>query len=257
MEYRTANQSLVLLAQRDLSAFWSSLNVNGSPIAVRNALLDFYPELVATYGDTAAVLGADWYDSQRDVAPSAASFRAALAEPANTDQASAAARYALGPLFTAEPDPIAALANLNGTAQRLVLQPGRDTVFDSAGRDPVRTGVARVPSGATTCRFCIMLASRGAVYYSSSSAGAVVGRGTDESVNFNEDGSQRLFGNRKALGVRARGSQEIGKKFHDNCDCVPTTIRSRDDYPEDYDLNEMRRLYAANEGIGRDIPPEG
>ncbi len=38
---------------------------------------------------------------------------------------------------------------------------------------PQRPRYARVPSGAETCRFCIMLASRGAVYLSKENAGAV------------------------------------------------------------------------------------
>ncbi len=38
---------------------------------------------------------------------------------------------------------------------------------------PQRPRYARVPSGAETCRFCIMLASRGAVYLSKDNAGAV------------------------------------------------------------------------------------
>lgn len=252
-QYREANRALVTLASRDLSDFWAALNLSGDLALIRDALLAFYPELITVYGDTAAVLGADWYDQLRDVPPSAASFSAALAQPANVEQASATARWGLGPLFATDPDPDAALARLLGSTQRLVLQAGRDTVWDSARRDPVRTGVARIPSGPTTCRFCVMLASRGAVYSSEASAGGVVGRGTDESANFNEDGSRRLFGNRQARGVVARGNADIGNKYHDNCDCVPTIIRSRDDYPDGYDLNYYLDLYAKDSGIGRDL----
>src|SRR5690606_21693181 len=99
----------------------------GSPILVRDALLDFFPELVAAYGDAAALLAADFYDELRDVPASAARFRAVLSEPANSEQAKATARWALGPLFAAEADPVQVLANLSGVTQRLVLQAGRDT----------------------------------------------------------------------------------------------------------------------------------
>jgi hypothetical protein len=253
-QFREANRQLVSLAQADITAIWAALDTSGDPTRVRDILLELFPDLVQTYGDTAAVLGADWYDTLRDVPASSASFNAALAAPAVTEQAQSSLRWALGPLFQAEPDPGGALQLLLGAAQRMVLQPGRDTIFDSARRDPVRTGVARVPSGSDTCAFCIMLASRGAVYYSVESAGGAVGRGTDTSANFNADGSQRLFGNRMALGVRARGAQELGTSFHDNCDCVPTIVRSRSDYPDEYDPKDFLKQFREGVGTGRYAP---
>lgn len=255
-EFRQANQALVTLAQRDLADFWAALPLDGDPARVRNILLDFYPDLLTAYGDTAAVLGADWYDLLRHVPSSSASFSAVLASPVQVEQAQASVRWAVGPLFRDDPDPAVALARLMGSTQRLVIQPGRDSIWDSARRDPVRTGVARVPSGASTCRFCIMLASRGAIYSSVEAAGGVVGRGSAESENFNADGSQRLFGNRMAGGVRSRGQRDIGNTYHDLCDCVPTVIRSADDYPEDHDLERYLDLYREGSGAGRDIPTD-
>jgi hypothetical protein len=202
----------VALAQRDLSDFWSSLTF-GDGVRVRDSLLRFYPLLVETYGDAAALLGADWYDLNRSVPPSAARFRAVLAGTAPRVQAEASARWAIGPLFQADPDPVQALSNLNGVTQRLVLQPGRSTVWDSAAADPVRTRVARVPSGSDTCRFCVMLASRGAVYTSAAAAGR-------------------------------------GNEYHNDCDCVPTPIRDDRDYPEDYDLSALKTLYEKGSALG-------
>lgn len=218
-EFRSNNQALVELARRDLTAFWAALNVQGSPILVRDALLDFFPELIAAYGDGAALLAADFYDELRDVPPSAARFSATLATPPDSAQAKAAARWGLSPLFAANPDPLQALTNLAGVAQRLVLQSGRDTISTAAFRDPVRTGYARVPTGTQTCKFCVMLASRGAIYEDARSAGE-------------------------------------GNKYHGDCDCVPTPIRSKSDYPEGHDVREFQRLYAEGSGVGRDIPTE-
>src|SRR5690606_31578035 len=99
-EFRQANQALVALAQRDLADFWRSLNLSGDPTRVRDAVLAFFPELLTAYGDTAAVLGADWYDLLRDVPASAKSFQAVMGSPASTVQAEQSARWALGPLFT-------------------------------------------------------------------------------------------------------------------------------------------------------------
>lgn len=216
-EYRLANQSLTRLAQRDLRQLWGSLNLSGDPALVRNAFLGVYPELIRPYGEAAAVLGADWYDMLRDAPPSAGSFRAALASPVQVDRAVASARWALGPLF--DGDAAGALSLLDGATQRFVLQPGRDTVWSASRNDPVRTSFARVPSGATTCKWCVMLASRGFDYNTEASAGQ-------------------------------------GRRFHDNCDCVIVPGTNPDDLPEDYDVSVFQRLYAEGSGLGRDIPTD-
>lgn len=252
-EFRQANQSLVVLAQRDLSQFWEALNTTGNPVAVRSAMLEFFPEIISVYGNTAAVLGADWYDAMRNVPASAASFRAAVASPAQIEQSQAAMRWGIGPLFLDEPDPSLALSQLMGSAQRLVLQPGREAVFTAAARDPVRTGVARVPRGLITCRFCTMLASRGPVYRSDVTAELVVGRGSNR-TGYDANG-KRLVGG-VGGGIKPRGSQAIAERFHDDCDCATVTIRSRDDYPEGYDPDLYKKLYAEGSGIGRDVPAD-
>ena len=214
-EYRQANQALVLLAQRDLADFWASLNISRDPFLVRDELLLFLPDLVQTYGDTAAVLAADWYDSLRDAPVSASSFAAVLASPPRAGQVVGSAKWAVGPLFQDDPD--AALRLLSGATQRLVLKSGRDSFDVSARRDPLRTSWARIPSGATTCRWCVMLASRGAVYANAAKAGEM-------------------------------------NEFHDNCDCVQVPIRSDSDWPDGHDLSYFERLYVEQSGIGRDVP---
>lgn len=46
-----------------------------------------------------------------------------------------------------------------------------ETITTNARRDPKKPRFARVPTGAETCRFCIMLASRGFVYANAATAG--------------------------------------------------------------------------------------
>ena len=48
-----------------------------------------------------------------------------------------------------------------------------ESMFANGRRDPRRPKFARVPTGAETCDFCLMLASRGFVYSSEATAGAV------------------------------------------------------------------------------------
>lgn len=203
------------MAQSQLRDFLSSFRLDGDPVRVRNALLQFFPELVTTYGDVSALLASDFYDMLRDVPPSAASFRAAYAAPVDPGKAQGATRWAVGALF-AEDAPLFT-SQILGATQRLVSQRGRDTIFDNAARDPVRTAVARIPSGTDTCTFCIMLASRGAAYTDLVSAGEM-------------------------------------NDFHDNCDCVPTVIRSKRDFPEGHDLAKFTDLYTSGIGVGKYAP---
>lgn len=209
-EFRQNNRDLVSLAQQDLTDFWSALSLEGNPIVVRDNLLEFFPELVQAYGDTAAVLAADFYDAIRNAPPSAASFRAGMSATPDASQAESVARWGLGPLFT-QNDPAQALLDLLGATQRLVLQAGRSTIIDSASADPVRTGFARIPVG-KTCPFCTMVASRGFVYATARSAGQ-------------------------------------SNEWHNDCDCVVVAGRSKDDLPEGYDLAALSRAYAHGEGI--------
>lgn len=245
-EHRAANQSLSEMAQRELTEFFQSLNVFGDPYAVKAALLEFVPELVQAYGDAAAVLAADYYDMLRDVPPSASSFRALLAEPISLDQVVGTTKWAIDPLFDAEPNPSGVLDLLTGSVQRLVLQAGRDTVMESAWADNVTTGVARVPRGLNTCDFCIMLASRGPVYRSEVSANMVVGRGSLR-TGYDQNG-KRLRGGIGG-GIKARGKRDIGQTFHDNCHCTTVVIRSESDYPDGYDPDAYYAEYVNRQAV--------
>lgn len=198
-------------AHRDLADVWTALD-HSNPVRVRTVLEGLFADLTRVYGDVAALLGADWFDMLRDAPPSASSFRAVLARPVAVGQAAASARWAIDPLFSAIPDPAVAYKRLAGSLQRLVLQPGRETVWGAARTDPVARSFARVPSGTTTCQWCVMLASRGFAYNTAEAAGE-------------------------------------GIRFHDNCDCVIVPGNDRSDLPEDYDLDYYVDLYTSGQGI--------
>ena len=211
-EFRSNTAGLVDLAKDDLRAFWEALDLAGNPLLVRDALEEFMPLLIETYGDAAGVLGADFYEELRDATE--ARFVVAVGSSPSVTQVQASTRWALGPLFQPVPNPAQALLNIEGSTQRLVLQAARDSIFDSAAKDPVRTGFARVPRGAKTCKFCTMIASRGAVYSSARNAGQ-------------------------------------SNEWHDDCDCVITAVRSAADFPEGYDPDEFLKLYADGVGVGQ------
>jgi hypothetical protein len=173
-EMRTANQALAKLAERDLVAFWSGLGTD-DPFKLKAALRDFMVDLIATYGAAAAGLAADRYDELRAESVAIGSFRAVMAAPVAEETILAATGWALGPVFSKDQDFDASLTLLTDVGQKLVRQQARETVAESVRRDPADVSYARVPSGRTTCAFCLVLASRGAVYGSKESAGGVKG----------------------------------------------------------------------------------
>lgn len=194
--YRDAQRDVVALAHADLVRWWRDLDVS-DPRAAVAALEAFVPELVAAYGDMAAVVAADWYDMLREQAAVSGAFRASLAGTVPTGQVQASARWAAGPLFAETPDSDKALQLLAGTVQRLVQQGGRDTLARNTLQDPAKPRWARVPHG-KTCAWCRMLASRGAVYLSARSAGR-------------------------------------WNKWHDRCDCQPVPVWQGQALPYDAD----------------------
>ncbi len=124
-----------------------------------------------------------------------------VAGPAEAERVLASTAWALqtrsGKELTAEQ----VKARLAGTLTRLVREPGRTTVFDAV-RD-AGTRWARIP-GPYACDFCLMLASRGAVYESRESASTTSG---------------------------TRGTRPEGLRYHDRCTCHIVESYSDHDLP--------------------------
>lgn len=202
--FRLANAELSRLVQADLEAFFRSLNLS-KPEAVRDALLGFLPVLTAQYGDVAATLAADWYEETRASSGAVGRFRALAAPSVPAGAVEAKVRYLAGHLWT--PEPVAMLGGLLTAADKYVKQPGRDTMALNAKREGVRW--ARVPTGSKTCSFCLVLASRDAVFLSK------------ESAKYDKS----------------------GEKYHGKCDCQPVRIGSAKDYPKDYLPDDYLKMY--------------
>lgn len=158
--FRVAQTGIRVIVERDLAAFWGSLNLN-RPEAARDRLLRYVPDLVSTYGDSAAAVAADWYDEVRAAERVPGKFRAFMQPSPYQDATEPAVRRMAAALFTDHPDTM--LTGLTATASKYVLAAGRETVTRSADRDPRASGWQRVTSG-NACGFCRMLAGRGAVY---------------------------------------------------------------------------------------------
>lgn len=155
---RTAITDLAALAGNDLSALWRQVS---TPDEAREALQDVLPDLVATYSLASATISADWYDDARDMVEARGRFTAIPAEVG--DQGSdVLARWAVGPLFAAEPDWRRAKVLTEGGMQLRIANASRYTVAGSSTADPAADGWQR--QGAGSCAFCAMLIGRGSVY---------------------------------------------------------------------------------------------
>lgn len=205
--FRLANVGLSRLVRAELEDFFGTLNL-AKPEAVRDALLAFVPELTAQYGASAAALAADWYEELRAASGAAGSFRATLADPVSAVAVESQVRYIAGHLWT--PEPQAILGPLLTATDKYVKQPGRDTMALNARREGVSWG--RVPTGKKTCSFCLVMASRDAVFSSKMSAGDVKDTG-------------------------------FGDDFHGGCDCQVVRIGSPEDYPAEYLPDKYKEMY--------------
>lgn len=138
-------------------------SLTGSAEQIRAALLDVTPSLVLAYADGTSALAADWYDDLREQAAAPGRF---TAEPVVNDRSEKVARlvvWASEPLFQPEPSVEKVALRLLPDVQKEIARPFRDTVTTNTTRDPAASGWRRVSSG-SGCKFCRMLADRGAVY---------------------------------------------------------------------------------------------
>lgn len=197
---RLANARIAQLAKADMRSLFGSLNPDRPEVA-RDALLETVPALADRYGTVSAIMAAEWFDELYAASGRRQRFRA---QPAATVQPAAVqgtVKWAVGGLFDGKLDTLGLLV---GAMSKWALQPGRDTVATNAARSSARWG--RVPSGAKTCAFCLMMASRGFVYHTEQTAGG-------------------------------------GNDYHGDCDCVPTPDWSEDPHVEGYDPEALYRVY--------------
>lgn len=204
--FARASNTLVDAAMRAVRHLWTEVH-SFSPDAVRDAFLDAVPEIVDTYGTAAAELAAEFFEQSTGLPVDPAKVPTADAVRAQT-------RYRAGALFT-DGDFVSALAL---DVDKYVKLLSRQTTWDGAKGNQVL--YARVPSGAKTCAWCLMLAGRDAVYSSR----------------------------------RAAGDKSLGAEYHGKCDCQPVAVRSVDDYPESYSPGALEDMYhrARNNSAGDD-----
>jgi hypothetical protein len=231
-EYSATQKRLIQWAIRDVNNLVDSVDMD-DPDAARDALAEELPTLITVWGEIAATAAAEYFE---DLIGSPAS----LAEPAAGEALQTMVRWAVGPLYGSletvfgeddqpvldeagnpvqikiPPDPAKARRNLLGASQRHILDQGRNTVRQAAASTP---GVAwaRVLQGETSCAFCVVLAGRGAVYESESTA--------------------------RSETLRKDTVGGMSEAYHDYCDCLVIAIRNESDWPEGYDHEKYELMY--------------
>lgn len=137
------------LASSDLTIAWRQFATADD---ARDGLIDVLPQLMGTYGSAAATLAAEYYDEARDAAGAKGRFRAIPAGLPDVGRTEALARWAVTPLYSAQPDFTTAFTKVGGGLQRIIADAARETVVTSAVQDS-RGGWMRVGSG-SGCDWC-------------------------------------------------------------------------------------------------------
>ena len=207
-------------AQRELRQHWDLYQVLDGPQPVE-AMREAFISIQATYGEQAAVAAADDLYLSRQRNPALAHLPPPMPrKPASRGQAYHAYQAVMQTYITdgyVGPIP----EKLLGAVQRLVCQPARKTQAAAIAGDGTR--YARVPEPGA-CPFCLMLASRGAVYT-------------------------------KTTVVTAKDMH----RYHDNCRCLgieATRATDEDPFvglpPVNRQLREMWDTEIAAAGVGSD-----
>ena len=172
--YNRAVANLSDGAQREIeSGIWAWLKTDEGKAAsvaeCREYAKAVMSGVVQRYDEAAASLAAQWYDSQAEdnhlkLAPA---ITAAVYDPKRVDET---ARYQANKLLKGD---LRGFAKYCGELGRNdVLRSLNETIMANAGRDKDKGAMfARIPTGFETCTFCLMLASRGSVYYTRKTAG--------------------------------------------------------------------------------------
>lgn len=208
-QHRRAQALIAAALTRDLARLWRTLFRPSNPGPSWRAVRMAATALVRDRRGQSAVVAGRYYRASRQAAGAAG--RARLAPPmdlpeerllANLD-ATGIGSYSRAVRAGATPSKAgdAAAVNLSGAGTRLALEGGRSVVAGTAKADAEAIGWARV-TDADPCSWCLMLASRGAIYRSAETAGRL------KNDRFTGDGQF---------------------KFHDHCGCAAAAVWSPDD----------------------------
>lgn len=136
--------------------------------ACRDAVVSAVNAVLDAYSLAAGQASADFFDASREIAVGSR-LGAAVATGRDPDATEGAIRAFVEKVLKGDIDSFNS-AVISRVGYELKRSAGQ-TMMENAARDPLKPRFARVPSGGDTCKFCLMLASRGFVYHSKKTAG--------------------------------------------------------------------------------------
>ena len=155
-------------AERQIGT-WITINPDASVADIREFAKETLEGLCQVYGEAAASLAAEWYDIQASTEH--VKLPEAITEVTySSAQIYKVVHYQVGKLVKGDTQGF--ISACGEYLENNVKESLNNTIIANAKRDKSK-GVrfARVTTGAETCSFCYMLASRGAVYHSRQTAG--------------------------------------------------------------------------------------
>jgi len=183
---RRALRLVARAAAADLRTVAESAAQSGSPSQIRAALFAATPLIVGDYTDGSSALAVDWYSELRDAAEVAQRFSPRPLVLVTDDEIAAIVAETTSALRDIErgieKDVEVALTEsldlLTAEIEEEVAAAFRDTITGNATADPAAVGWRRF-ARPEACKFCLMLAARGAVYTAATARfaahGAVMG----------------------------------------------------------------------------------
>lgn len=135
---------------------------------IRAALFVAAPLIVADYSDGASALALDWYEELRDAANPPKQFTPAPLSLVTDDDVRASVARSTVTLRSVSDDSLAdavevSLSLLDSELRKLVASGFWDTMTGNSTEDPSALGWRRY-ARVNACKFCLMLADRGAVF---------------------------------------------------------------------------------------------
>lgn len=211
--YQDAMELLQVRVAQDFLNIWASIPETLPHEQRVRRLTEALADLQVVYGQDAAAIAAEYLNVLRE----GQDLPMVLADPVQAERVTASVEYLL-----TKPDPKAMLWL---TMQRYAMEPFRETVRLSAFA--AGNGFARVPN-AGACAFCLMLASRGAVYYSKEEA-LYAGRAKySKSKRGNNPYTRPVYVDKKT-GKTKKGDDN---RYHNDCKCTVVEVSPTAGLPE-------------------------
>lgn len=206
--YQDAMELLQVRVAQDFLNIWATLPDDMPQAEKARRLTETLGDLQLVYGADASSIAAEYLDVLRG----GQDFPLVIADPVQPERVQASVEY----LLTKKE----AKQLLWATMQRYAMEPFRETVRLSAFA--AGNGFARVPN-AGACDFCLMLASRGAVYYSEEQA-LRAGRAKWSRSKRGSNPNTRQMG--------PSGKKGDDNRYHNDCRCTAVEVSATSGLPE-------------------------